>query len=232
MEEAVAGAGVVVIAVPLDAAVKLAPRVIAAVPPDALVLDVAPVKRPMLRAVRPALRKRPDVRYVSAHPMAGREKAGPAHADAGLFVARPFALVIDPSVSSRQAVAAAAAVARALGAVPVRVTAAGHDRAVAAVSALPQLSSIALMLAVAASGGAAAKALAGPGLKDATRLAASPYSVWRPALAANRRELLRCLGALRRAAADVGRAARQADVRALARLFSKAGAARRRVVGA
>jgi prephenate dehydrogenase len=234
MEEAVSDADIVVIAVPLDAAIVLAPRVIKAAKRGALVLDVVPVKAQIIRAVKPALRTRPDVCYVSAHPMAGREKAGAAHADAALFAGRPFALVAPPAMTpltSRKALRRAGALARALGAKPVTMSAAAHDRGVAASSALPQLASIALALAVAASGRPPAM-LAGPGVKDATRLAASPFSIWRPALIANRREILRCLGALGRVIGDVSKAARQGDVRALERLFSDAKAARKRVVGA
>lgn len=234
MEEAAADADIVVIAVPLDAALTLAPSVINAAKPGALILDVVPVKRPMLRAVKTPLRKRRDLGYVSTHPMAGREKAGAAHADAAMFVGRPFALIAaEPMspVTSRKALRRAAVFARALGAKPLRMSADDHDRGVAAASALPQLASVALAIAVEASGGAARR-LAGPGVKDATRLAASPFSIWGAAIKANRREILGCLDALRRVTADVTSAARQADVRAMERLFLKAKAARKRVVGA
>ncbi|HEU5480058.1 MAG TPA: prephenate dehydrogenase dimerization domain-containing protein, partial [Candidatus Tumulicola sp.] len=122
-----------------------------------------------------------------------------------------------------------------LGAQPLRMTAAAHDCAVAAMSALPQLASIALTLAASDAAGLtasrrAASRLAGPGYKDATRIAMSPYDIWRPAIAANRREILRCLRALERSTARIARAARQADARAMERLFSKARSVRKRVV--
>jgi prephenate dehydrogenase len=229
MEEAVRDAEVILIATPLDAAVKLAPRVIAAAPKGSLVLDVTPVKAPMLTATRAALRKRPDIGYVSAHPMAGREKGGAANADRRLFEGRPFALIA-LSPKRRDAATKAIRLVKRLRARPVPMTAKAHDRAVAAMSALPQLASIALALAAAQSGGKAAVKLAGPGFNDATRLALSPYDIWKPAIAANRRQITRGLRDLERTVARLARAARQADVRAMERLFSKARSARRRVV--
>lgn len=231
MEEAVRDADVIIIATPLDAAIELAPRVIRAAAKGALILDVTPVKGTMLRAVRRPLRRRPDVAYVSAHPMAGREQGGARNADATLFKDRPFALVVPAQARSRDALKRASALVGRVGGAALRMSAPAHDRAVAAMSALPQLASIALVLAATEIGGRKAALLAGPGFTDATRLAMSPYDIWRPAIGANRREIVRCLRALERVTARVTRAARQADVRAMERLFSKAGTARRRVVG-
>jgi len=231
MEEAVREADVIVIATPLDAALELAPRVIAAAAKGALIFDVTPVKGPMLRAVRLPLRRRPDVAYVSGHPMAGREKGGARNADASLFKGRPFALVAPAHARSRDALKRASALVNRVGGAALRMSAPAHDRAVAAMSALPQLASIALVLAATEIGGKKASLLAGPGFTDATRLAMSPYDIWRPAIGANRREIVRCLRELERVTARVTSAARQANVRAMERLFSKAGAARRRVVG-
>ncbi|HET9342708.1 MAG TPA: prephenate dehydrogenase/arogenate dehydrogenase family protein [Candidatus Eremiobacteraceae bacterium] len=230
MEEAVREADVVVIGTPLDAALDLAPHVIRAAAKGALILDVTPVKGPMLRAVRLPLRRRPDVAYVSMHPMAGREKGGARNADATLFTGRPFALVVPPHVRSRDALKRASALVERVGGTGLRMSASAHDRAVAAMSALPQLASIALVLAATEIGGRKAALLAGPGFADTTRLALSPYDIWRPAIDANRGEIVRCLRALERVTARVTSAARQADVRAMERLFSKAGSARRRVV--
>jgi len=230
MEEAVCDASVIVIATPLDAARKIAPRVIAAAAKGALIIDVTPVKATMLRAVKAPLRKRPDIGYVSAHPMAGREQGGASNAVSRLFENRPFALIVAPSRKGRAAAVQAGRLVKELRAIPLRMSAQTHDRAVAAMSALPQLASIALVLAAAQTGGRTAMLLAGPGFRDTTRLATSPYDIWEPAIAANRREITRGLRALERTMARLTRAARQADVRAMERLFSEARAARKRVV--
>jgi prephenate dehydrogenase len=79
----------------------------------------------------------------------------------------------------------------------VRVTpAAEHDRALALVSHLPQLASGALAATVEALPDAdALKGLAGAGFRDVTRLAASPWSVWRDILATNSSEIADALDA-------------------------------------
>ena len=77
-------------------------------------------------------------RYVPGHPLAGREKHGPAAARADLFLGRTWALCPLPETTS-QATETVTALARACGAVPVRIDPAGHDRWVALISHAPHL---------------------------------------------------------------------------------------------
>ncbi len=110
-----------------------------------------------------------------SHPMAGKELSGPAAATGELFAGRPW--VLCPSAAtSPAALAAARAVAVGCGAEPVVMTAQEHDDAVALVSHLPQLAASAVAAVLAASGGSLA--LAGPGLQDTTRIAASSPALW------------------------------------------------------
>jgi prephenate dehydrogenase len=230
MEEAVEDADIVIIAAPLDATIKLLPRVIATVKKGALVIDVTGVKAPVVAAAGKALRKRPDLGFVSGHPMAGREKAGAANADPALFAGRSFALCAPAHPRRAAALARAELLVRSLRAKPVRIPPEAHDRLVAATSALPQLCSLALALAVDAATAGKARSLAGPGYADATRLAASPYRIWRPVLKATRPAVVRALRHFERALRDLIAAARRADDRAMERLFLRAAASRRRVV--
>jgi prephenate dehydrogenase len=88
---------------------------------------------------------------------------------------------------------------RDVGALPIRLTPAQHDRAVAFVSHLPQL--VAWALADAARSGRARAPLgrlAGPAFLDMTRIASSPRGLWREILEENRDELGRALRAFRR----------------------------------
>lgn len=228
-EEAVADADIIVLAAPLDAVVAMLPRVIAKAAPGALILDVTAVKQPIIAAARSASRRRPDIDLISGHPMAGRERAGAAAAVADLFRGRPFALVAPYRNAAGRS--RAESFVRALGAIPVWLPAAVHDRTVAATSALPQLAAIALALATQTAAGKNAARLAGPGYNDATRLASSPYAVWEPVIKANRANIVRAMRSFERALGQVVRAASQADARDLERLFSQAARARRRVVG-
>jgi prephenate dehydrogenase len=124
---------------------------------------------------------------VGGHPLAGRETSGPTGAQADLFLGRPWALCPSP-VSTPQALAAVRALAEAVGAVPVELSADEHDHAVAVLSHLPQVVASALAGQLVADGRASGPLrteLSGPGLADTTRLAASGPGLWTQILAAN-----------------------------------------------
>jgi prephenate dehydrogenase len=160
--------------------------------PDAVVTDVASVKSDVAAAV--SGRAGAD-RYVGSHPMAGRERSGPVAASARLFEGLPWVLVPLPE-SRGEAVAAVRWIAEALGAAPRVMDALTHDRAVALVSHVPQVLSV---LAAARLRGAPADhvALAGPGLRDVTRIAGSDPALWVDILGRNAAEVLAVLLAVR-----------------------------------
>jgi prephenate dehydrogenase len=121
--------------------------------------------------------------YVGGHPMSGRERSGPAAARADLFAGQPW--VICPSGETAAAcLAAATGLARACGSQPVLMPAADHDRFVALVSHVPHLVAAA-MAAQCSDAPPEALALAGPGLRDVTRVAAGDPVLWTEILAAN-----------------------------------------------
>src|SRR6266496_1994156 len=132
-------------------------------------------------------------RAVRAGAVAGTEGAGFLASSPDLFLGRPW--VVTPA-RDPAAVRRVRGLARAVGARPVEVEAAVHDRAVAFLSHLPQV--VAWALAAAARGDAKAGrwlSLAGPGFHDMTRLARSPRGLWREILAQNDAEVSRSLGA-------------------------------------
>lgn len=147
-------------------------------------------------------------RICGGHPLAGREVRGPEAATARLFVDRPWAVC--PSESTAQdVVLVVEALVAACGAVPVRVSPAEHDLAVALVSHLPQL--VASGLAAQLLGPAAsslATTLAGPGLQDSTRIAASDPQLWVEILRGNARHVAPLV---RRLAEDLSAAANALD---------------------
>jgi len=120
--------------------------------------------------------------YVPGHPLSGRERSGPAAARADLFLGRPW--VLCPDAADPAAVALATGLALACGAQPVSLSAAEHDRWVALVSHVPHLtaSGMAARLEHAPGG---ALGLAGQGLRDVTRIAASDPGLWTQILTAN-----------------------------------------------
>lgn len=161
--------------------------------PGAVVTDVASVKGAVLDELRAA--GADLTRYVGSHPMAGRERSGPAAAVPDLFVGRPW-VVVGSGESTPEALLAVRALAVDLGAVPVSMDAATHDSAVAVVSHLPQVAA-SLVAARLRSTSPEALALAGQGLRDVTRIASSDPALWTSILAANAPAVRDVLSALR-----------------------------------
>ena len=149
--------------------------------PNAVVTDVASVKSSILQAL--TTRGADLSRYLGSHPMAGRERGGALSGRADLFIARPWVLAVHDSASAR-AVTAVEDLALDLGAIPSRMSPEAHDRAVALVSHAPQVVS-SLLAARLANADASDVALAGQGLRDTTRIAASDPKLWLQILGAN-----------------------------------------------
>lgn len=121
--------------------------------------------------------------YVAGHPLAGRERSGPAAARADLFLGRPWALCPTEEASAA-AVAAVTELAKSCGAEPLTVGAAEHDRAVALVSHGPHVVAAAVAARL-ADAPEVALGLAGQGVRDVTRIAGSDPSLWIGILSAN-----------------------------------------------
>ena len=150
----------------------------------AVLTDAGSTKASVCRAAL-GLREK-GVRFVGGHPVAGSHTSGAAHARADLFDGAPYVLVSPEDGSDAAALAALEETLKLVGARVRVLTAAEHDRALALVSHLPQLVSCALASAVEADADAASlPGLAGAGYRDMTRLAASPWNVWRDILATN-----------------------------------------------
>jgi prephenate dehydrogenase len=126
-------------------------------------------------------------RFVPTHPMAGREIGGAGSARADLFQGRSWILTPGSDLEESSKRLALELIAL-LGATPVELTAADHDRAVAKISHLPQ---IAASLVAKQLDGTPAEwmELAGQGLRDTTRIAGSDESLWKEIIHSNRAEL-------------------------------------------
>ncbi len=170
----------VVVAVPPDVTASVVAAELAAFP-DSIVTDVASVKAAPLREL---LALGADVsRYIGSHPLAGRERGGAVSGRADLFLGRPWVVAGHDGISYRTG-APIEDLIMDLGAIPVEMTPAEHDDAVAIVSHSPQL--IATLLAkrlLAAT--PSSLSLAGQGLRDTTRIAASDPGLWVQILGAN-----------------------------------------------
>ncbi len=148
-------------------------------------------------------------RYVPGHPLAGREKSGPAAGRADLFLGRSWALCPLPE-TSEQAVTAVTELVRACGGVPVDADPAAHDRWVALISHAPHVvaSAMAARLEHAPD---QALGLAGQGLRDVTRIAAGDTALWTQILSANAVPVAEVLAAVASDLADAARALADGD---------------------
>ena len=170
--DVVGEADVVVYATPMHVILDLLPVHARRFRDDALVTDVAGLKRPVLDAARQAGLAG---RFVGSHPMAGGEATGFDGGRPDLFQDAQVWLCADPPLDPFRS-ARIEAFWRALGASPEWADPDVHDRLMVQVSHLPQLVSNALALALESAG--VAPANLGPGGRDMTRLAASSPGVW------------------------------------------------------
>jgi prephenate dehydrogenase len=186
---AVSGADIVLLAVPVAATEATLKAIRHLVTNDMLVMDVGSTKRDVIDAARRVLRDNIGA-FVPCHPIAGKEASGVEHADPDLYAGSQVIVTpIDRTLPAQ--LARALQVWQALGCNVVQMAPEAHDAAFAAVSHLPHLIAFALVNGIAAQPGAEDfLALAGPGFRDFTRIAASEPKMWRDILLANRHELI------------------------------------------
>ena len=186
---AVAGADIVLVAVPVAATEATLKAIKHLVTPQTLIMDVGSTKADVVQAANTALRDRVGA-FVPAHPITGREVSGVEHADAELYSGRQ--VILTPTERTLPGhVERAQAVWSALGCRVCTMTPESHDAAFASVSHLPHLLAFAMMNSITGQEkGDEFLSLAGPGFRDFTRIAASDPKMWRDILISNRAELL------------------------------------------
>lgn len=182
----------VVVAAPPDVTADLVARALADYPAS-FVIDIASVKSGILEQVRAS---GADVsRYLGTHPMAGREKSGPVAARGELFSARPWVLC-DHETVRPELVKVAQQLATELGSTITHMDVEEHDRTVALISHVPQVMS-SLLASRLQDTPLYALGLAGQGLRDTTRIAASDPGLWVQILSANAEPVVQTLYGVR-----------------------------------
>lgn len=207
----------VVVAVPPDVTADVVQAELAR-HPDAVVTDVASVKLEPYRTLRD--RGVDLTRYIGSHPLAGRERGGAISARADIFIGRPWVVCRDAETRPAD-LALVESLALELGAMPLEMTPEEHDRAVALTSHVPQVvaSLLAGRLADADDG---ALRLAGQGVRDTTRIAASAPELWVQILGANAAPVVEVLDALAADLAQVADALRDPDRMGARRVMAEA----------
>lgn len=186
---ALSGSELIVLATPVGQVLDFLDRFGPVLPKGAFVTDVGSTKAAIVARARQVFGRAAAQRFLGGHPMAGRERGGIEHADAALFAGATWFLTpLDDEGLDRDAAARWAETVAALGARVMSITPERHDQLVAWTSHLPQMAATALAAALAdfAERFAAASAddldiheAGGRALREMTRVAASPYSVWR-----------------------------------------------------
>jgi prephenate dehydrogenase len=208
IEEAVADAELVFVAVPVGLLPATAAAALAAAPSDCVVSDVGSTKRAVVTAIE-------DERFVGGHPLAGAETAGVEHARADLFDGATWYLTPTERTSG-VLYERLHRLLYGLGARPTAIDAATHDRILATVSHLPHVFANVLVAqaARALKDGGERLPATGPSFRDATRVAGASSDVWTDiylsnsdALSAQIDDAIECLRAVRESitSADAGR---------------------------
>jgi prephenate dehydrogenase len=223
--QAVQGSDVVLLGVPVRSTQSCLADIRDHLAPDALLMDVGSTKGDVIEAAERALGSRIG-QFLPAHPIAGKELSGIDHADVELYRQRVTILTPLPTNTPAQ-IERARALWQAVGSQVIQMDPKQHDAALAAVSHLPHVIAFAAVHAlVDQAGGADFMAVAGPGFRDFSRIAASDPHVWRDILLSNRTELLHQSRLFRQALEQLEQAIEQSDGAALEHAVARARDAR------
>jgi prephenate dehydrogenase len=190
--DAVRGSQLVVLATPVLGIIDLIERVGPVLPAKALLTDVGSTKAAVVERAVKVFGKNVGKKFLAGHPMAGKEMSGVDYADADLFQNAVWFFSPLPEQNLNEGlIAEFAGWIDAIGARIAMLPAEDHDRLCAWISHVPQMISTALAAALVEEFGAEAPLLpaGGRALQEMTRIAASPYSMWRDVAISNKKNL-------------------------------------------
>jgi prephenate dehydrogenase len=190
------GSDLILLATPVGGIIELLQRIAPHIAPNALVTDVGSTKTEVLRAANKAFGNKVRHRFLAGHPMAGKENSGIEYADPDLFRGAVWFLTpVERQKVSAGNVASFAALVKSLGAKVSILDPLQHDELCAWISHVPQMTSTALAAALVEEFGENAPLLetGGRALREMTRIAASPYSMWRDIALTNKKPISRAL---------------------------------------
>jgi prephenate dehydrogenase len=192
LEQALQECDVLYLAQPIAVILQTIERTGALLLRDIFITDAGSTKRTIVGRAASHLRRG---QFVGGHPIAGKEVRGVAAADSDLFRGQPY--ILTPNTPNALHTPLAREFVQWLGRIGSEVlvmSAASHDRALAYTSHLPQLASTALAGVISSEFMENEAPLpAGPGLRDMTRLAQSPFEIWDDILSTNADEVSHAL---------------------------------------
>ncbi len=204
--EASRGSDVVVLATPVGAIIELVERLAPHLSSKTLLTDVGSTKAAVVATAEKAFAKSTAARFLGGHPMAGKENSGIEFADPELFRGAAWFVTPLPRQNLRSGVTAEyLAWMKKIGARVALLDSIEHDRLCAWISHVPQMVSTALAAALVEEYGEDAPLLesGGRALREMTRIAASPYSMWRDIALTNKKSIADALLAIEQRLAHI-----------------------------
>lgn len=193
LEEAVKESDLVVLAIPINAAQEVLPRVLDLIPENTIVMDMGSTKAGICERVKNHPNRK---NFVATHPIAGTENSGPKAAFAELFLNK-VSIICDTELSSPQAVKKVKKIYQNLWTNVITMTSEAHDEHIAYVSHLSHITSFALGQTVLEmeKNEETIFDMAGSGFESTVRLAKSSPEMWTPIFIQNRKNLLNAIDA-------------------------------------
>jgi len=191
-EQAVRDSDLVVLATPVGSIIDLIERIGPLAPPHAVITDVGSTKVEIMARAKDVFGSDVAKRFLPGHPMAGKENGGIEHADAQLFAGAVWLITPYPAQDlSGGAIGEYLHLVNQIGARVLPVDPMQHDRVCGWVSHLPQMLSTALAstLVEELANDTEASAIGGRALREMTRIAQSPYSMWRDVALTNTKNI-------------------------------------------
>ena len=213
----------VVLATPVGRFREILQKVVPALSPGTVVMDVGSTKAAVVAALEPLVP--PGAAFVGCHPIAGSEHRGAAHARADLF-SRATCVVTPTDRTPPEALERVKAMWQAVGMTVQVLSPAMHDRLLAEVSHLPHAVAAALVHVVSRQ----AEPLVGPGWADTTRVASGDAALWRDILLTNADEVAAALERFQGTLAALRSALRKKDAAKIEALLAESKARRDRLV--
>jgi prephenate dehydrogenase len=220
--EACNGSDVVLLAAPVGGIIELVARLAPHLSPNTLLTDVGSTKSEILRTAEQSFGAETSRRFLGGHPMAGKENSGIEFAEAELFRGAVWFFTPSPKQNLKTGrIGEFTALVKKIGARIAEMDAAEHDQLCAWISHVPQMLSTALASTLVEEYGENAPLLesGGRALREMTRIAASPYSMWRDIAITNKQSIAEALLKLEQRLAHIRE---NLDTRELEREFEQA----------
>lgn len=216
------GSNVVVLATPVGTIIDLIERLVPQLPADVLLTDVGSTKSEIVSRAQKAFGSRAPDKFLAGHPMAGKENSGIDYADADLFRGAVWFLTPLPGQNVRRGLTGEyVSWLKKIGAEIAELDPAAHDQLCAWISHVPQIISTALAASLVDEYGEDAPVLesGGRALREMTRIANSPYSMWRDIALTNKSSIADALAKLEQRLAHIRE---NLDTRQLEEQFERA----------